>query len=203
MDSTEPSTEPRPAVRPRATQIGPHLGHPSEPGVEGEDLEPLAAYVSLDFWTGETAACGPAGRVLGEGGARPLEQLPHGREKDLGRKRLLQERNGWAWRAAAMKDVRGGVCRYVEHRHCRAINRETPAKLPPVHSRHDYVGHYETKMGRRQVRQVERLPAVPSLQYAVAPIRQKPDHQPAQDLLVVCDEDGDRALGYRMRLSHN
>jgi hypothetical protein len=101
-----------------------------------------------------------------------------------------------------MKDIRGRVCRHVEHRYCRAINRETPAELPPVHPRHDHIGDHERKMGG-QMRQVERLPAVSSLQYAVALIPQKPDHQPAQEILVLCDEDGDRTLGYRMRLSHN
>ena len=102
-----------------------------------------------------------------------------------------------------MKDVCWGVRRHVKHWYCRAVNRETPAKLPPVDPRHYDIGHHETKMGRRQVRQMERLPAVSSLQYAVALIPQKPDHQPAQDVLVLCDENGDRALGYRMRLSHN
>jgi hypothetical protein len=41
-----------------------------------------------------------------------------------------------------------------------------------------------------------------SFQDAVALIPQQLAHQPAHEVFVLCDKDGDRALGYRMRLSH-
>ena len=83
------------------------------------------------------------------------------------------------------------------------IDRQPTAEFPPVHSRHDHIGYHETQVWQRQVRQVECLPAVTSFQNAVALIPQQPAHQPAQQVFVLCDQDGDRARGYRMRLSHN
>jgi hypothetical protein len=49
---------------------------------------------------------------------------------------------------------------------------------------------------------VECLPAVTSLQDAVALGPQQLAHQPTQQVFVLCDDDGDRALGHRMRLNH-
>jgi len=102
-----------------------------------------------------------------------------------------------------MKDVRARVCRHVQHWYFRTIYRQPTAEFPPVHTRHDHIGYHEAQVWRRQVCQVECLPAVTSLQDAVALSSQQLAHQPAQQVFVLCDKDGDRAVGYRMRLSHN
>jgi hypothetical protein len=126
----------------------------------------------------------------------------HGLDEDLRRKRLLQEGNR-SVRLAAMKNVRARVRRHVQHWYFRTILRQPTAELPPVHSGHYHIGHHETQVWRRQVCQVECLPAVTSLQDAVALSPQQLAYQPAQEVFVLCDQDGDRALGYRMRLSHS
>ena len=102
-----------------------------------------------------------------------------------------------------MKDVRAGVRRHVEDWDFRTIDREAPAKFPPVHPRHNHIGHHETQVRSCGVRHAERLPALSSLQYAVALIPQKLAHQPAHEILVLCNQDDDRARGNRIRLSHN
>ena len=118
----------------------------------------------------------------------------HGLDEDLRRKWLLYERDGWV-RLAAMKNVRARVRRHVQHWYFRTIHRQPTAEFPPVHSRHYHIGHHETQVWRRQVCQVECLPAVTSLQDAVALSPQQLAHQPAQQVFVLCDEDGNRALG--------
>src|SRR4051794_29850736 len=140
---------------------------------------------------------GPSGR----GAGLPLEEAPHRREENLGLERLLEERNRGPARRAAMKDVGGRIRRHVEHRYPRTIDREMPPKLPSIHPGHDDVGHYETEV-RRQMRQVERLYAVSSFQRTVPSTPQQPEHQPAQVLLVLNDEDGDRALDQGIRIDH-
>jgi hypothetical protein len=134
--------------------------------------------------------------------ARLFEQCADGLDEELRRERLLQERHGWV-RPAAMKDVRARVRRHVQHWYCRTINRQPTAEFPAIHARHHHIGYHETQVWRRQVCQVQCLPAVTSLQNAVALSPQQLAHQPTQQILVLCDKDGDRALVYRMRLSHN
>lgn len=79
-----------------------------------------------------------------------------------------------------MKDVRARVRRHVQHGYFRTINRQPPAELPAVHARHYDIGYHETQVWRRQVRQVQCLPAVTSLQDAVALSPQQLAHKPAQ-----------------------
>ena len=134
--------------------------------------------------------------------ARLLEQVTHGLDEELRRERLFQEGHGWV-RLAAMEDVRARVRRHVQHWYFRTIYRQPTAEFPAVHARHYHIGYHETQVWRRQMCQVQCLPAVTSLQDAVALSAQQLAHQPAQQILVLCDEDGGRALGYRMRLSHN
>jgi hypothetical protein len=102
-----------------------------------------------------------------------------------------------------VKDVRAGIRRHVQHWYARAIDRQPTTELPPVHSRHDHIGHHEAQVWRRQMRQVECLHAVTSFQDAVTLVPQQLAHQSAHKVFVLCDKDGDGALGYRMRLSHN